>query len=161
MNIVPLSLYYQRRERKERERAAKSRAEEEERLRIAKEAQEAEEARQRDAEAREREQARADAIAAEAKEVSDRAAQKQIRLEKMLGIACGGSDAAKRKRKQLFDRIDDDHDGVITLEEFGEALRRDLKMTLCLGLPRAFNEGDEYVKNDIEIQRGGEREREL
>ena len=89
--------------------------------------------------------------------MSDRAAQKQIRLEKMLGIACGGSDAAKRKRKQLFDRIDDDHDGVITLEEFGEALRRDLKMTLCLGLPRAFNEGDEYVKNDIEIQRRGRK----
>ena len=63
--------------------------------------------------------------------------------EKSIGIACGQSAKANAGRQKVFDTIDTDRDGVITVDQMCDALQRDLAVSTVLGLPRRFHEDSE------------------
>ena len=72
----------------------------------------------------------------------------ELTLEKIIGSACGESQASKKRCRAIFDamdgadgRVDGAHRGVITVGDLMRAMQNDVKITVQLGLPRAFYEG--------------------
>ena len=59
-------------------------------------------------------------------------------LEKMVGAACGEREGARRLCKHLFDSVDTDHDGSVTVDELQAALGAEVDVCILLGLPRLF-----------------------
>ena len=61
-----------------------------------------------------------------------------LELEKMVGAACGERGGARQLCKRLFDSVDTDHDGSVTVDELQAALGAEVDVCILLGLPRLF-----------------------
>ena len=72
----------------------------------------------------------------------------ELTLEKIIGSACGESQASKKRCRAIYDAMDGAdgrvvgaHRGVISVGDLMRAMQNDVKITVQLGLPRAFYEG--------------------